>query len=93
MPVPTTEDIYPRIKRINFTDSKNWLLVKLDKGINWQEKHLEYILIRSSDDIPLQRGIKQKYSYLKAVSDINILENKKGSSDEHGFIDWVLVEI
>jgi len=79
------------IKMINLSDSKDWLLVKLENMIKSNDYSFEYILIKSSDGNPLQKGLKKKYAYLRSVRTLEFVENKNCKIEEFPFVEWVSV--
>lgn len=76
-------------EKINFTGSDNWLLSRLSKPIELNDKIYEYCLIKSKDDIPIVPNKKSQMAHLRLVEDVGLM--KVAPLNDNVFVDWVFV--
>ncbi len=91
----TMENILPQkvkvVKKINFSESKDWLLVSLTKPIKFKNgKVIHRALIKSKDTGSLKRNVKGQMAHFRIVSP-NDLKKGRLALKKTTFIDWVFV--
>ena len=76
------------IKRIDFNENKNWLLVELEKQIDYEGTKIDTVLIKNKDpEKSIKLKEKNQLAHLRLVIDESKLMTKELS--EFPFIDWI----
>lgn len=80
------------IKQVDFTNSKNWLLVRLTKPVRFKNGRVIYsALIKAKDDGPLKKDVKGQLAYFRIIGDRRLLKQGQLELEKTKFIDWVFV--
>ncbi len=76
------------LKRIDFNENKNWLLVELEKQIDYEGTKIDTVLIKNKDpEKSIKLKEKNQLAHLRLVIDESKLMTKELS--EFPFIDWI----
>ncbi|MEM6829284.1 MAG: hypothetical protein AAF551_02130 [Bacteroidota bacterium] len=92
----TMENILPQkvkvVKQVNFSESKNWLLVSLTKPIRFKNGNVIHrALIKPKDRTPLKRNVKGQMAHFRIVNPKDLKAGKLALKKTK-FVDWVFVK-
>lgn len=78
------------IKRIDFNNDRNWLLIQLNGQMEYEGKKIEKVFVKNKEDKAIKLKAKNQIAYLRLVTD----ESKINSTNvkEFPFIDWIRCE-
>jgi hypothetical protein len=87
-------DIFPLtgivIKRVTLSKEKDWLLVQLSSTFDFDDKAIEYVLVKSKGGESIKQKAKNQLVYFRLVYDINNIIEGDNDSNNFPFIDWTL---
>lgn len=89
-------DVFPLtgtvLKRVTLTNEKDWLLVQIESSFIYNDKEIEYVLIKSKDGNTLKQKAKGQLAYFRLVYSIKDIIGDINDIDNFPFIDWVICE-
>ena len=81
------------LRKVDFGDSNNWLLVRLTKPAKFKNGRVIYsALIKGKDDPVLKKNLKGQLAHFRIIPDRKLLKNGQLSLKKTRFVDWVFVQ-
>ena len=80
------------VSKLDFSESKNWLLIRLTKPVKFKNGRVIYnALIKSKDRSSLKKDVKGQLAHFRVIPDRKLLKEGQLTLDKTRFIDWVFV--